>query len=104
VASGARSSLLCTSHPLDSTYIVPPSPSSPCSISYTSGTTSDPKGVVLTHANLTCLIESFAGGLNPKITISEKSHHFSYLPLAHIFERVVTAGLASYGGTISFIR
>ena len=56
------------------------------SIVYTSGTTGEPKGVILTHKNFTsnvrmCL-EAFA--LNPK------DIYLSVLPLSHVFER--TAG------------
>lgn len=57
----------------------------PATILYTSGTTGNPKGVVLTHHNV--LYEAYstleAGGLHePQIGVS-------YLPLAHIAERVL---------------
>ena len=60
-------------------------PSDPVTILFTSGTTGDPKGVLLTHANV--LYETFASvkaaGLDePGITVS-------YLPFAHIAERVL---------------
>ena len=52
---------------------------------YTSGTTGDPKGVMLTHANIasnanTCAREIF-GLLGPEDSI------LSFLPLCHVFER-----------------
>ena len=53
---------------------------------YTSGTTGDPKGVMLTHANIgsnveTCAKEIFAL-LGPKDSV------LSFLPLCHVFERM----------------
>ena len=99
--STSASTLLCHSHPLDSTYIHPPSPSTVASISYTSGTSGSPKGVVLTHKNLTSLITAI---IPSRVNITRDSHHFSYLPLPHIFERAVVSGISSHGGTISFIR
>ena len=53
---------------------------------YTSGTTGDPKGVMLTHANLgsnieTCAAEIFSI-LGPKDSV------LSFLPLCHVFERM----------------
>lgn len=64
-------------------------PDLPATFLYTSGTTGNPKGVVLTHHNV--MYESVstldnAGLVGPQRTIS-------YLPLAHIAERV----LATYG-------
>ncbi|MGN6723069.1 MAG: AMP-dependent synthetase/ligase [Marmoricola sp.] len=60
-------------------------PNDPVTILFTSGTTGDPKGVLLTHTNV--LYETFASieaaGLDePGITVS-------YLPFAHIAERVL---------------
>ncbi|MET0524080.1 MAG: AMP-binding protein, partial [Nocardioides sp.] len=60
-------------------------PNAPATILYTSGTTGNPKGVVLTHHNV--LYEALstleAAGLE------EPQRQISYLPLAHIAERVL---------------
>ncbi|MBE7324899.1 long-chain fatty acid--CoA ligase [Nocardioides sp. Y6] len=62
------------------------SPQSPATILYTSGTTGNPKGVVLTHANVLYEARSTmeAAGL-----IDDRQIQVSYLPLAHIAERVL---------------
>ncbi len=61
-------------------------PDAPATILYTSGTTGNPKGVVLTHHNV--LYEAVstleAAGLG-----DEPQRQVSYLPLAHIAERVL---------------
>ena len=62
----------------------PPSPSDIATINYTSGTTGNPKGVVLTH-------EACIGGASCSfLTILPKATDvfISYLPLAHIYERL----------------
>jgi len=55
-------------------------------IIYTSGTTGKPKGVMLTHGNITTnVLDSI-----PRLPITEgKSKVLSFLPLCHIFERVL---------------
>ena len=55
-------------------------------IVYTSGTSGTPKGVELTHENLISQIHATA--LNYQFD-REKDVAFSFLPLAHIFERMV---------------
>lgn len=61
------------------------SPDHLASIIYTSGTTSQPKGVMLTHANhlSNLLVAAFTIRLRPHQTI------LSYLPLSHSYERMV---------------
>jgi long-chain acyl-CoA synthetase len=53
---------------------------------YTSGTTGDPKGVMLTHANL---VSNVLGLLEAHPHISPDDAALSFLPLCHVFERTV---------------
>ncbi len=55
-------------------------------IVYTSGTTGDPKGVLLTHANFT---KTVAAGLGVMGLTGGEHRLISYLPLSHIFERLI---------------
>jgi long-chain acyl-CoA synthetase len=67
--------------------------------SYTSGTTSRPKGVMLSHANLTSVAEGFAAaeGIRPA------DEHLSYLPMAWIGNSVFSVALHLWVGfTINF--
>ena len=68
-------------------------------IIYTSGTTGNPKGVMHTVGNFTVS----GNTLNSLIEIKDNPTYFSYLPLAHIAERIGigTCSLLK-GGTISF--
>ena len=77
----------------------PPEPLDVATFCYTSGTTGNPKGALITHDN----IMSTVGGLE-EFTIFPTDRHISYLPLPHIFERVVIAQMITNGASIAFFR
>lgn len=64
------------------------------SIVYTSGSTGNPKGVVLTYLNFASASETH----NKTFKITGDDRLISYLPLAHITERGVIEGPGLYGG------
>ena len=64
--------------------------------SYTSGTTGTPKGAMLSHENLANTIQ----GVHKLLDISSKDKHLSYLPFAHIMERLVALVIMTAGGVI----
>ena len=66
-----------------------------CTIVYTSGTTGDPKGVELAHRNLVDISEA-AVKVHP---ITDADSALSFLPYAHVFERIndIFVGMI-YGG------
>jgi long-chain acyl-CoA synthetase len=67
-------------------------------IIYTSGTTGEPKGVMLTHANLVSNVKAGAEVLQ----LSQEDVALSFLPLSHGFERTVSYIYLFSGVTIAF--
>ncbi|MDH5202318.1 MAG: AMP-dependent synthetase/ligase, partial [Nitrospirota bacterium] len=75
-------------------------------IAYTSGTTGEPKGVILTHGNI---ISNALSAIN-RFNVSYKDVIFSYLPLSHMLERtcghyavIFAGGSIGYAGDLSTI-
>ena len=60
-------------------------------IIYTSGTTGPPKGVMLSHSNIVWTLESVGQSMREQTDIEDFAgkKHLSYLPMAHIFERLL---------------
>jgi long-chain acyl-CoA synthetase len=69
-------------------------PDHPATILYTSGTTGNPKGVVITHHNVLFEVESG----NRTAGLEGESIGVSYLPFAHIAERVLGIYIPMVGG------
>ncbi|PSR85930.1 Long chain acyl-CoA synthetase, partial [Actinidia chinensis var. chinensis] len=81
-------------------------------IMYTSGTSGDPKGVILTHENIATNISGmdlFMEHFEDKMTVDDV--YISFLPLAHIFDRAIEeyffhkgASIGYYHGDINALR
>ncbi|KAG0099025.1 long-chain fatty acid-CoA ligase [Podila epicladia] len=78
----------------------PPAPKDYCCIMYTSGSTGNPKGVLLTHGNLVAAI----GGVNKMLTkyVHEGDVLLAYLPLAHVLEFLVENVCLFWGVTLGY--
>lgn len=83
---------------------IPPKPEDLSIICFTSGTTGNPKGAMLTHENVvadaSAVVKSFEATVEP----SPKDISISFLPLAHMFERVVQTVLYGAGGRVGFFQ
>ena len=76
------------------------SPSDISDIIFTSGTTADPKGVMLTHGNILETIAAFAQMVSPR-----HQRAVSILPLAHLFEQAPVLFYAtSIGAEVVYVR
>jgi long-chain acyl-CoA synthetase len=80
--------------------MMPPKASDTVTINYTSGTTGNPKGVVLTHA------ASVAASSATLVGFPQESTYcgFSYLPLAHIYQRNNEQGAIAAGTSIAYFH
>ena len=68
-------------------------------ICYTSGTTGKSKGAIITHRNM---IGTIAGCLKSSLNLNQTDSHISYLPLAHMFDRISVHMLLAVGGSVGF--
>ena len=66
---------------------------------YTSGTTGNPKGVMLTHRNISFNVET----MRNNIPIEPGQKGLSFLPVSHIFERAVVYAYTAYGASVVFV-
>ena len=75
-------------------------PEDTATILYTSGTTGDPKGVMLTHNNLRSNVRAGSQVLR----INDRDSSLSILPLSHVFQRMVDYLFFNVGCSIAYAR
>nr|XP_027193945.1 protein PF14_0175-like [Dermatophagoides pteronyssinus] len=83
----------------------PPAPEAVGTISFTSGTTGDPKGVLLTESAFAAqvlAVHIYQNSVNTFYLIPDFCY-FSYLPLSHIFERIMLLICISFGMRIALV-
>lgn len=83
---------------------VPPKPEDLSVVCFTSGTTGNPKGAMLTHQNVVSNAAAFLRCTENTVEITSSDIVISYLPLAHMFERVVQAVVYSCGAKVGFFQ
>uniref|UniRef100_A0A7N6F5V1 Long-chain-fatty-acid--CoA ligase n=1 Tax=Anabas testudineus TaxID=64144 RepID=A0A7N6F5V1_ANATE len=83
---------------------LPPKSEDLALICFTSGTTGNPKGAMLSHGNVISNTAAF-------VRVTERSHKpnskdvlISFLPLAHMFERVVEGVVLTQGARIGYFQ
>ncbi|KAL4843193.1 hypothetical protein H8958_006462 [Nasalis larvatus] len=67
----------------------PPAPEDLAVICFTSGTTGNPKGALITHRNIVSDCSAFVKATENSVNPCPDDTLISFLPLAHMFERVV---------------
>ncbi|XP_040904115.1 long-chain-fatty-acid--CoA ligase 1-like [Toxotes jaculatrix] len=82
----------------------PPQPEDLAVICFTSGTTGNPKGAMLTHGNIVSNCSAFIKMTELCSPLSSSDVHISFLPLAHMFERVVQGVMLVHGARIGFFQ
>nr|GEX93219.1 long chain acyl-CoA synthetase 4-like [Tanacetum cinerariifolium] len=76
-----------------------------CTIMYTSGTTGEPKGVLITNESILSILSGVhhrLESMSEEFQVSDM--FFSYLPLAHVFDRVIEELFISNGASIGIWR
>ncbi|CAB1312193.1 unnamed protein product, partial [Coregonus sp. 'balchen'] len=84
--------------------VEPPKPEDLSIICFTSGTTGDPKGAMLTHENVVSDAAGVIKTFEISVVPSTQDVSISFLPLAHMFERVVQTVMYGAGARVGFFQ
>lgn len=80
---------------------VPPNKEDLATICYTSGTTGNPKGVMLSHKNIVACVSAVMFQMGD-VAPNGNDTMLSFLPLAHMFERCCEMAVYMVGGCVGF--
>jgi len=80
----------------------PPKPSSLCVLMYTSGSTGDPKGVMIQHRHLLAMVDAVTTQLGRVLGPAGTEVYLGYLPLAHILELVSEFYYFAVGNAVGY--
>ncbi|XP_054454366.1 long-chain-fatty-acid--CoA ligase 5 isoform X2 [Anoplopoma fimbria] len=83
---------------------IPPKPEDVSIVCFTSGTTGNPKGAMLTHENVMSNAAGVIKTFEVSVVPSTQDVSISFLPLAHMFERVVQTVIYSFGARVGFFQ
>uniref|UniRef100_A0A8D0C273 Long-chain-fatty-acid--CoA ligase n=1 Tax=Salvator merianae TaxID=96440 RepID=A0A8D0C273_SALMN len=81
-----------------------PKPEDLCIVCFTSGTTGNPKGAILTHESVVANAAAFMKSIEMTSPCVQSDISMSYLPLAHMFERVVQTVMYTNGAKVGFFQ
>ncbi|XP_072229189.1 long-chain-fatty-acid--CoA ligase 5 isoform X2 [Leuresthes tenuis] len=83
---------------------IPPKPEDLSIICFTSGTTGNPKGAMLTHENVVSDAAGVLKTFETSVVPSTQDVTISFLPLAHMFERIVQTVVYGAGARVGFFQ
>ncbi|NP_001166379.1 long-chain-fatty-acid--CoA ligase 1 [Cavia porcellus] len=82
----------------------PPEPDDLAVICFTSGTTGNPKGAMITHKNVVSDCSAFVKATEKALVLNASDIHISFLPLAHMYEQLLQCVMLCHGAKIGFFQ
>uniref|UniRef100_A0A2K6FKV3 Long-chain-fatty-acid--CoA ligase n=1 Tax=Propithecus coquereli TaxID=379532 RepID=A0A2K6FKV3_PROCO len=82
----------------------PPAPEDLAVVCFTSGTTGNPKGALITHRNVVSNCSAFMKMTQKALVLNASDTHISFLPLAHMYEQLMLAVMLCHGAKIGFFQ
>ncbi|XP_070264275.1 long-chain-fatty-acid--CoA ligase 1 isoform X2 [Myotis yumanensis] len=82
----------------------PPAPEDLAVICFTSGTTGNPKGAMITHRNIVSDASGFVKVTEKVLGLNASDTHISFLPLAHMYEQLMQCVMLCHGAKIGFFQ